>query len=427
MKITIWGINYAPEPTGIGPYNADLCDYLHGRGHTVRMVTGFPYYPEWRKGARDRWRLFHSEKRAGVEVHRCWHYVPRAPSAWRRMVHEATFISSSFLRLFFTPRPDLLLVISPPLLLGPAAWAMGLIKRCPFHFHIQDMQPDAAICLGLLKPGPLTRFLYSIERFTCRQASRVSGITQGMLTLLSAKGVPPSRQYLFPNWIISRPPKEEARPPAAGSFREATGIPPDHFLVVYSGNLGKKQGLDIILDAAKTLTTARSPGKICLVIAGEGAAKDELRKRIAAENLPVHLLPLQPEPMFQAMLRDADLCLVTQQAGSGSLFFPSKVITLLSAGCPLLTVADKESELATAVQEGKFGRNVLPGDQAGLVAAITHFATHPRDREPLAAAGRNWVHQFSRETVLGAFAHHVESSHHQPSKEPLASLAHEQE
>lgn len=121
MKITIWGINYAPEPTGFGPYNTDLCGYLREVGHEVRMVTGFPYYPEWKKGAAD-------------EVLRCWQYVPARPNLWRRMFHQASFICSSFCRLLFTPRPDLLIVVSPPLLPGPVAWLAGLLKGCPFHF-----------------------------------------------------------------------------------------------------------------------------------------------------------------------------------------------------------------------------------------------------------------------------------------------------
>lgn len=424
MKITIWGINYAPEPTGIGPYSTDLCEYFHGRGHVVRMVTGFSYYPNWRKNAEDRGRLFRRENRSGVEIYRCWQYVPSKPNAWRRMLHEASFIWCSFWRLLFTPRPDLLIVISPPLLLGPAAWMASLIKRCPFHFHVQDMQPDAALSLGLLKPGPLTRCLYAVERFTCKRARLVSGITRGMVDLLGRKGVPAARRYLLPNWTIPRRVDDESPKTADGSFRRAHQVPPDGFLVLYSGNLGKKQGLNIILDAAADLARCERPAPIVFVIAGEGADKENLRRRIEAENLPVRLLPLQPEAMFQAMLREADLCLVTQQKGAGSIFFPSKLLTLLSAGRPVVTVADEESELARSVAAGRFGRNVLPEDPAGLAKAISALADRADERTAMGAAGIEWVRQFSRQTVLGEFADHLDT-YFEPPSERLPSLAHE--
>lgn len=428
MKITVWGINYAPEVTGIAPYNADLCRYLQRRGHEVRMVSGFQYYPTWRKNPEDRGRLYRTDQDEGVQVHRCWKYVPRQPTALKRIAHEATFILTSFLRLLFLPRPDLLIVISPPLPLGPAAWLLGLLKRCPFLFHVQDMQPDAAVALGLLRPGRLTRVLYAIERFTYGRARFVSAITPGMLQMFDWKDVPREKQYLWPNWVVERE-RQSAPPPALapGSFRKHAGVPGEDFLVIYSGNLGKKQGLDILLDAAERLRHDRAPCRVTFVIAGEGAAAADLRQRIEAESLPVRLLPLQPEEMFRAMLTDADVSLVTQQKGSGALFFPSKLLTLLSAGCPVITVADEESELAKAVNEGGFGKNVLPGDPAGLAAALTEMAGKREELASLGTAGSIWVKRFSRQAVLDRFAAFIETNGQQKEAEPLECLAHERD
>jgi colanic acid biosynthesis glycosyl transferase WcaI len=409
MKITIWGINYAPEPTGIAPYNTDLCEYLQDRGHEVRMVTGFPYYPNWEKQETDRGRLFRHDTEKGIDVFRCWQYVPARPTALKRMIHEATFILFSFLRLLLLPRPDLLIVISPPLALGPAAWMIGLIKRCPYFFHVQDMQPDAAVSLGLLKPGKLTRLLYAIERFTYARAGTVSGITTGMLKMFTEKGVPREKQYLWPNWITSNsaaPTGGENLP--SGAFRRHAEVPAEDFLVVYSGNLGKKQGLDVILDAARLIESQGHKG-ITFIIAGEGAEASQLRARIAADSLPVRLLPLQPEKMFRAMLKEADLCMVTQQKGSGALFFPSKLITLLSAACPVVTVADDSSELSHAVEEGGFGVNVLPEDPDGFARAILDLAARRSELPRMGAAGKEWVSRFARPTVLDHFAQQIEA------------------
>lgn len=410
MNLTIWGINYSPEPTGIAPYNTDLCEYLASRGHDVSMVTTFPYYPAWKKRSEDTRTLYRTETLAGVSIFRCWHYVPKNPNAWRRILHETSFILTSFIRLIFLPRPDLLIIVSPPLLLGPAAWLASLLKRSSFHFHVQDMQPDAALALGLLKPGLLSRFLHFLEKFTLRRAKSISGITRGMLELFLEKGVPQEKLYLLPNWILERPKNPASAEFVQGDFRKRFQIDPEALLVLYSGNLGKKQDLGIILDAAKILAKNASATNFVFVIAGQGAAEAELRQRIENESIPVQLIPLQPNEIFPVMLQDADICLVTQQAGCGAIFFPSKLITLLAAARPVITVADETSELATAVREGGFGVNVLPGDSDGLAAALSNFADDRSSLSDLGSAGFQWIQQFSRESVLQPFADYIEGA-----------------
>jgi colanic acid biosynthesis glycosyl transferase WcaI len=132
MKINVWGINYAPEPTGIAPYNTALCDHLKRHGHEVHMVTAFAYYPAWKKAPEDRGKIFRTDEvamrgtdqegREGrVPVHRCWQYVPRKASALKRIFHEGSFVATSFLRQLTLPAPDAYVVVSPPLLLGAAA------------------------------------------------------------------------------------------------------------------------------------------------------------------------------------------------------------------------------------------------------------------------------------------------------------------
>ena len=129
MRIIVWGINYAPESTGIAPYNAGLCEFLARQDHEVRMVTTFAYYPAWKKNPADRGRLHREDFINGVRVHRCWHYVPRKVTTLRRMVHELSFGAASLLRVLTLPRADVYVVVSPPLLLGPLAWLVARLKR----------------------------------------------------------------------------------------------------------------------------------------------------------------------------------------------------------------------------------------------------------------------------------------------------------
>ncbi len=342
MRIIVWGINYAPEFTGIAPHSVALCEFLHARGHDAQMVTTFSYYPTWQKLPEDEGKIYRTDQINGVTVHRCWHFVPRQVSALKRILHEATFITTSSLRLLSLPRADVMVVVSPPLLLGAAAWIVGQLKRTPFVFHVQDMQPDAAVGLGMLRAGWFIRALYALEALAYRKAARVSGITQGMLVKFRRKGVPEEKLIYFPNAIALD--KSSARP-ARGEFRRRHGLPADAFLAVYAGNLGVKQGLDVLLDAAQLVRDQR----IHILICGDGAQREVLTAQIRDLGLPnMTMLPLQQGENYTALLEEADLCFITQQSGSGNSFFPSKLLGLLAQSKPVITVADPESELAEA-------------------------------------------------------------------------------
>ncbi|MEN9637166.1 MAG: hypothetical protein RL077_5570 [Verrucomicrobiota bacterium] len=396
MNITVWGINYAPEQTGIAPYNTALCEFLQRQGHTVRMVTSFAYYPAWQKRPEDRGRLFRTEEVNGVTVDRCWHYVPRRPGTLKRILHEASFTGGSLVRLLGLPRSDVVVVVSPPLLLGAAAWLLTRIRAAPVVFHVQDMQPDAALGLGMLKPGVFMRLLYALESFAYKRAARVSAISRGMLATMTLKGVPAGKLIYFPNGVVLPEGK-----PGAGGFRARHGLGSGDFVAVYSGNLGVKQGLEVLVEAARAITDPR----IQIVICGDGVMRPRLEARVRELRLNnVRLLELQSEDRYVEMLVAANITLVTQQSGSGAFFFPSKLLRSLALARPVLTVADEASELARALAEGGFGVNVAPGRAEELARVLEGLAAAPDRLSALGEAGRRFVEQFEQERVLGRFA-----------------------
>ena len=403
MRAIVWGINYAPEFTGIAPHSVALCEFLHARGDDVSIVTSFPYYPSWQKRPEDRGHLYRTDQINGVPVHRCWQFVPRRVSALKRILHEASFVFTSTLRTLSRPRPDVYVLVSPPLLLGVAGWLVGKIKGVPFVFHVQDVQPDAAVGLGMLKASWFTKALYWLESFAYRHASRVSGITQGMLQSFRGKSVPESKLVYFPNAIALN---DAASPPARGEFRSRHGFAPEEFLAVYAGNLGVKQGLDVLLETAPLL---RDP-RIRILICGDGAQRESLAQRVRELKLPnVSMLPLQAGRDYRALLADADVCFITQQVGAGNSFFPSKLLSLLAESKPVVTVAPPECELALSLAEGKFGANVPPGHVQDLADLLEALAQDPQRLAKYGAAGRRYVQQFEKNRVLQSFAEELES------------------
>jgi colanic acid biosynthesis glycosyl transferase WcaI len=401
MNVILWGINYSPEATGIAPFNTELAEYLDRGDCDITVVTGFSYYPHWRKQPEDRGRLYRTERINGVKVIRCAQYVPERVSTLRRIVHELSFGLSSLIRVLFLPRPDIYIVISPPLFLGFCGWLASVMKRSRFVFHVQDLQPGAAVGLGMVKSRGFIRLLYALEAFTYRRAAAVSGISDGMMEEFRRKGVPARKRIYFPNWLRSSAGVRGAQ----GEFRRRFSIPPGDLLAVYSGNLGRKQGIDILLEAAERLGSA----PITMVIAGAGAEREALAAQVAARKLTqLHLLPLLSDADYAAMLVDADVGLITQASGTGQYFFPSKLLSLLQAGLPVATVADADSELARAVADGGFGLNVGPGEPQQLVDVLLRTAGDPELRRHLRERTR-WVERFDPRVVLPQFAQELES------------------
>ncbi len=398
MRILVWSINYAPEVTGIAPCNVALCEFLQRAGHDVHMLTTFRYYPEWQKDPTDVHKLYRTDLMNAVPVHRCWHYVPARVSALKRIIHEGSFVFTSFLRALALSRPDAVVIVSPPLLLGAAGWLFQRLRGAPYIFHVQDLQPDAAVGLGMLKQNAFTRLLYRLEAFAYTHAARVSGISQGMLRAFAAKGVPPDKRVFYPNGVQS---PDRSYLPAPGRWRTSQVFAPDEFLAVYSGNLGMKQGLEILPEAARLVKDAR----VRIVICGQGAARERLLAEINRHALPnLKLLPLQDEQSYREMMTDTDICLITQQTGTGQYFFPSKLLSALAYAKPVLAVADAESELALALQEGSFGLQVPTGDPQALADALTRAAQLSADAlADWGQAGRRFGDGFAIEKVLADF------------------------
>jgi colanic acid biosynthesis glycosyl transferase WcaI len=215
--------------------------------------------------------------------------------------------------------------------------------------------------------------------------------------------VPESKLIYFPNAIDL---KNDGAPPARGRFRRRYDFAEEEFLAIYAGNLGVKQGLDVLLETAPLLRTPR----IRIVICGDGAQREILAQRVRELKLRnITMIPLQKGEDYRALLADVDVCFITQQAGSGNSFFPSKLLGLLAEAKPVVTVAAPECELALSLEEGKFGVNIPPGQPRQLADLLEALARDPQRLAEYGAAGRRYVEQFDKTGVFQDFAKELES------------------
>lgn len=338
MKILIYGVNYAPELTGIGKYTGEMAEWLVGQGHDVCVVTAPPYYPEWKVGSGYSSSRYRKEVIKGVRVYRCPIYVPATPSGMKRIVHLASFALSSLpvmLKQMFW-KPGMIMVVEPPLFCAPTAWLTARLSGASCWLHIQDFEVDAAFDLGIIPFRWMKRLVGTIESWLMRCFDVVSTISNSMLKRLHDKGI--NKPFLFPNWAdLSHIKFDEV---GGGNFRQGLGLNDGQCLCLYSGNIAVKQGLEVLLDVAVRLPNCQ------FVICGDGANRQVLQ--VEAEELALNnllFLPLQALDKLAAMLSAADIHLVIQKKGAADLVMPSKLTNIFAVGGLALVTAESESEL----------------------------------------------------------------------------------
>jgi colanic acid biosynthesis glycosyl transferase WcaI len=398
VRLLIHGMNYAPELLGIGRYTGELGAYLASRGHQVTVLTAAPYYPQWRVREDYRPQRWRREWRDGVEVLRAPQYVPGRVSGLGRLLQECSF-GASCLYWWSTcllQRPwDAMVAVCPPMTSGLVPGLLARRLAVPLVIHVQDLQLDAARELGILRQPLLLAGLTWLELHLFRQARAVTTISRSMAARLAAKGVPPARLQVLPNWADL----DKVRPgPRFNALRRELGLTSET-VVLYAGNLGEKQGLEVILEAA---ALTRGKPSIRYLVAGEGAARDRIKLRaqdLGLDNLT--FLPLQSNSRLPLLLAAADLHLVVQRQKAADLVMPSKLTNIMAAGRPFIATAGEATELARVTTESRAGLVVPPEDGRALAQAVLGLAGDPGARKEMGVRARRYAEAFwDRERIL---------------------------
>lgn len=368
MRVLVFGINYAPELTGIGKYTGEMCAWLTGKGHEVSVVSAMPYYPEWEVHNFYKKKKWHKETLEGVSVYRCPIYIPKEPSSLKRILHELSFQVSlipHYFRLLFSRKHDLVLCIAPPFHLGFLPMLYAKLRGAKLIYHIQDLQVDAARDLNMIKNKTFLKFMLFCERFLLKNSNVVSSISEGMISKILVKGISREKILLFPNWVDT----DAVKPlPKEQSLREQFGLSYNDKVVLYSGNLGEKQGLDLIIEVANHLKDLKD---LKFVICGSGGAKESLIALTEKYHLNnVFFFDLQPYDKLSALLATGDLHLVLQKSSASDLVMPSKLTSILAAGAVPLVTALPGTTLYNTISEHRLGVLLKPESVIDLKEAI---------------------------------------------------------
>lgn len=421
MRILIYSYNYHPEPIGIAPLMTELAEGLAARGHEVRVLTGMPNYPERRIYEQYRGKFYLTEEKNGVTIHRCYVRARPKPGLVARMVLDGSFVATSFFRALSGWRPDVILLTVPPLPVTVPAAILGWIYRCPVVLNLQDILPEAAVHVGLLRNKLAIRVFEALEKFAYQTAHKISVITDGFVENLQAKGVAPEKMRVIPNWVDTDFIKP--LPKAGNAFRAAHQLE-DKFVVLYSGNIGLTQGLETVIDTAVRL---KHIPEIQFVIVGEKTAVDQLRDRCqqrGADN--VLLLPFEPRENLPTLLAAADVGLIVQKKNVISFNMPSKTQVLLASGRPIIASVPETGTAARAVNRSGGGLVVKPESSYHLSEAILDLYHNPEKAQALGEQGRQCaVQHYSFEYALNRYEALFEDVtaqpvvHSQPQPSPI--------
>jgi colanic acid biosynthesis glycosyl transferase WcaI len=400
MRVLIFTQHFAPEITAGRVRTQAFAEGLAARGHEVDVVCAVPNHPEGVVRPGYRRRVVVRERLAGVDVHYVWvRPSPRKTPANRIMLYGSYAAAASVIGSSL-PRPEVVLVSSPPLPAAAAAAAVAARHRVPWVFDVRDLWPEAALILGELRDGPIARMAATLERRLYRNATAVVTVTEPFRRDIAERIDDPSKVSVIMNgttrvWLDAG---------AEESDREALGLSRDRFVLAYGGNLGIAQGLEATVDAAGLLGDDYE-----LLLLGDGPRRQALEDRartLTAGTVSFHGL-VQPE-LAARHLRAADALLVPLDSKPAlQKYVPSKLFDCCALGRPVIVAA--AGEPARLVTEADAGLSVPPRDAEGLAAAVRRLRGDPALRTRLGESGRAFAAEHVRERqveqlerVLGA-------------------------
>jgi colanic acid biosynthesis glycosyl transferase WcaI len=368
MKILVYGINYSPELIGIGKYTGEMVEWLGASRHECRVITTPPYYPVW--------KIFHGysgwhyrkEVINCIAVYRCPIWVPKKLTTIKRIIHLLSFTFSScpilFLQIFFW-RPDLVICIAPSFFAAPLAVFFSKLAGVKSWLHFQDFEICAMFGSGMAsRMKKFNKLAHAIQRLITRRFDRVSSISHTMCARADQRGINERRVIFFPNWVDTKlifPNIHDEY------FRKKWKIRPTTKVVLYSGNMGEKQGLENIINVAFLL---RQHQDILFIIVGDGACKKDLIHRAEEKKLTnLRFCPLQPMRCLPSLLRMADIHLVIQKSGVSDKLLPSKLTAILSVGGYTIVTAHKDTELGKIIMDNPGVATLIKPDNIFLLSS----------------------------------------------------------
>lgn len=393
-NITLIGINYAPEDSAIGLYSSQKAEFLVENGYNVSVVTGFPYYPQWKISEEyESKKRIYQETINEVSVYRFKQYVPSSPSFFKRLLHLSSFTLGSLLNLFKPKKPDIVIAIVPftsSVLLG---WILKIVYGAKLWVHIQDFEFDAAMDSGLLnkKNTWFSKPLFWLEKFLFRRAHRISTISNGMLDKLYYKTG--RAGYFLSNWLDTSMFNIEFS-------KKHPYLESNKFKILYSGNIGAKQDWEfffLFMERLKTLN------EIEVIVVGEGAEQIHVKQKLEEFDMANHfnLVPFEDLPL---LLSSANLHILFQKDEVIDAVMPSKILGMMGSGRPSIITGNSKSEVKQIFEESQGGYYFQNDQLDEIIEVVKNLKQNEELCDTLGHKAKQYIlDRYSKEQVLNGF------------------------
>ncbi len=400
-NITLIGINFYPEDSATGLYSTQMAEHL-AKTHTLSVITGFPYYPEWE--IREKYKTkktFLEEKKETIHIYRYKQYVPKNPTFKNRIIHLSDFTIGSIRNVFKVKECDLVICVVPFTSSIALGLLMAKLRGAKVWVHIQDFEFDAAVESGLageqkgLK-AKVFQGLFWLERKLLNKADIVSTISYGMLSKLKTKTS--TQSYFFPNWV-----DENFIDPA--NAKQHPLMKSNKFKILYSGNIGAKQDWDFFIQVVKYF---QEDENIEFVVVGAGAKKEWLVEQTKAYKHIVHHMPVEYATLPD-LLCCADLHVLFQKNDVIDTVMPSKLLGMMASQKPSLITGNTESEVAKVFEKSRGGYFYDSRCFEEVVSTIRNLSEDIQKSQKMGKAARRYiVENFAASKVLESFQRKVE-------------------
>jgi glycosyltransferase involved in cell wall biosynthesis len=397
MRLLIFSQYYAPEITAARARVQAFAEGLAALGHEVTVVCEVPNHPEGIVQPGFKNRIVVKRESSGVSVSHVWVYASPTKSSLRRLAFYGSYAAMAMVVGSFMPKPDAVLVSSPPL---PAAAAAAMVAkrfRVPWVFDVRDIWPEAAVILGELTNPRLIRAAEALERWLYRDADAVVTVTDAFRDHISSNGATPEKIHRISNgttraWL-------EAGRGAQARRRKAD----EPFVWTYAGNVGIAQGIEHAIEAARQL----GPG-FRLRIVGHGPMLDAVKKLAGDLAVDVEFTGLVEPAQARQYMLDSDALLVPL-ANQRSLaqFIPSKLFDCCAVGRPVV-VSAPEGEATRLVDAAGAGLCAAPGSPEALVESLRQLASSPDAAEQMGRRGMELAAENLREDGVARLAGLIE-------------------
>lgn len=386
-----------------------LAEGLRTRGWRVDVLTTFPHYQSFRIEPEYRGKLIQHEDVPGGRITRVWVFASgKKQSMMHRLLNYLTFNGMATLTAGFRRRRyDVVLANSGSFFTGVSSWLLGLLRRTPFIYNVQDIYPDVPVRAGQLQPGPAVRGLEVIERFMYDRAAHITVISNEQRRILEQKGVPASKLSVISNFVDT----DFIRPFGKDNPVSRRLALHDKLVIAHAGNLGFAYDFSTLLQVAERM---RSDPRVLFLIVGEGVRRADIEGEIASRSLlNVRMMPFQPEPDLPQMRAAIDVQVALYARGAVQSSLPSKIYEIMASARPAIVAAESGTDLCELVRSSGCGTCIEPENADELHAAIVAMIDDPSERIAMGERGRAAVLSgYSRDAAVTAYAALLEKVTH---------------